>query len=63
MRRGGTHIVKLRAGYSPDRLAGIEDQARGVAAVLIGVSASLSHVNILPQGTVAPLVWVSTKRR
>lgn len=34
----------------------IEDQARGVAAVLLGVSASLSHVNILPQGTVAPLV-------
>lgn len=49
-------------GDSPDRLSSIEDQTRGVAAVLLGISASLSHVNILPQGTVAPLVWVSTTR-
>lgn len=49
-------------GDSPDRLSSIEDQARGVAAVLLGISASLSHVNILAQGTVAPLVWVSTTR-
>ena len=61
MFRQGQPVVEL-LHYSPDRLSGIEDQARRVAAVRLGVSASLSPVNILPQGTMAPLVWVSTKR-